>query len=408
MAEQQKQQQKDPMLEIVKAMGNPNVKDKLVKVLPQEMDVDRVLVICQQAVQRNATLKKCLPISIVSSVIEASQLGLELDPLLGHGYLIPRKNNKLSEKWQRDIYLCSFMPGYRGFVHLMRNSGIVYGVNAELVLNGEQFRVELGTERRIIHNPDYTLTARFRMKTAKDGEVYDDSTWLGAYCTIKAKDGWEDFEYLPAGNIHDRRARSESPNSGPWVTDKPEMWKKCPVRAIAKRMPLSPQNRVLQALAKAATLDEYRESPEYREHETAAPVLELKSEEEFIDTEHEAGEQITGTDEVEKKESAKPEEPKKEPIRRKSDDKKKKEEEKASAETPKEQPAPKPADGPELITAGAASNLRRFAFDEKGMTEAELIQVCGNFGYEKVEQIPKKEYAKVWSEVGNRSPKKKS
>jgi recombination protein RecT len=367
------------------------------------MDVDRVLVICRQAIARSPMLKKCLSISIVSSVIEASQLGLLLDPILGQGYLIPRKNAKLSKAWERDVFLCTFMPGYRGFVHLMRNSGQVNRVNAELVLRDEQFRVELGSDRRIIHNPDYEADGRTRKHDEKKGWYYDETNWRGAYATVKFKDDdLPDFEFLPAGNINDRRTRSESPDQGPWVTDTPEMWKKCPIRAIAKRMPLSPQNRVLEALQRAAIVDEYRESPDYREKEPIAPVLDLPNEEQFVDVEHETGHQTTGMDDGEKKA-----EPEKEPIRRKSDDKKKKDDAKSAANEPAKPADKKAAEpGEELISVGVANNLRRLAVDEKGMSEKEFIEVLGSYGYERIQDIPKKNLNPIWTEISSRPPKK--
>lgn len=373
------QQQKDPIESIVRVVESPNLKAQIMRALPKQLDVERFMRLCMTVIRKTPAIQRCEPLSIVSSVVEASQLGLELDPVLGHGYLIPRKSKKLSEQYGRQVTLCTFMPGYKGFIHLMRNSGLVTNVNAELRLEGEDFHVDLGTQRALIHVPNYELNRT------------DEKLWLGAYCVVYFRD-WNqpDFEYLPKSEINERRNRSDAKDSGPWVSDTDAMWKKTTIRAIAKRMPLSPQNR---ELIRTAALDELRENEEYREREPIAPAFELPQETLTV-----SGGDPEPAAEPEKKEE------KGATVRRKSAGKKL-EPDGNNPAVPKSQ-MPK-GEMPELVTEGQVKNLVRYATEEKGMSRGDLINLLGAFGYETPESIQKKDYTAIWTEVGNRKPAKK-
>jgi hypothetical protein len=50
-----------------------------------------------------------------------------------------------------------FQVGYRGLLQLARRSGEVMRINAELVFSGDDFDVQFGTERKIVHKPDFSV-----------------------------------------------------------------------------------------------------------------------------------------------------------------------------------------------------------------------------------------------------------
>ena len=68
-------------------------------------------------VYRTPKLQECTRDSIFSSILQASELGLDLSPPMGEGYLIPRWNGRAK------VLECQFQPGYRGLVALARRSG---------------------------------------------------------------------------------------------------------------------------------------------------------------------------------------------------------------------------------------------------------------------------------------------
>jgi recombination protein RecT len=214
--------------------------------LPQHMTPDRMIRVAITAVQKQPLLGKCSQMSLIGCVIEASQLGLYPDGILGDAYLVPYWNNKGNR------YDAQLQPGYRGLINLARRSGQVSAIYSEPVYACDKFSVELGTEHKLVHVPNYDDPKR---GVEKD----DDGVPVGlrgVYAVVKFKDDTTDFEYMPLFRIMDIRNNSKSKNRegeivGPWVSHFEEMARKTPIRRLAKRLPLSPE------FAKAAVLDEY-------------------------------------------------------------------------------------------------------------------------------------------------------
>src|SRR4029077_4991541 len=69
-----------------------NVAKQIELALPNAMAGPRFLRIALTELRTNAMLLQCTPESVIGSVIQAAQLGLELDHVLGQGYLIPYKD----------------------------------------------------------------------------------------------------------------------------------------------------------------------------------------------------------------------------------------------------------------------------------------------------------------------------
>ena len=151
---------------------------------------------------------------------------------------------------------CTLIVGYRGFMHLMYQSGIVSEISAEIVRKADKFQRVLGTERQLVHVP------------SPIPEKDDEKNWVGAYAVARfLGTASPAFEYLERVKIYQARARSrgyqkyvKEGKSTPWVTDAEEMWKKTPVRRLAKRMPTSTSDKRPQLL-RAVMLDEYGERP---------------------------------------------------------------------------------------------------------------------------------------------------
>jgi recombination protein RecT len=236
--------------EIVSYIDTAAFKKELQRALPDRaiqaglLTPERVVRLAITQIRSNPTLAQCTPISIMACVVEAAQLGLELERVLGHAYLVPFKGE------------ATLIVGYRGFAHLIFNTGIVSSISAEVVRPADKFKRTLGTYRGLVHEPAPI--------PKNDGPEH----WLGAYAAVQFIPMGTDFEYLERIKIENgARARSRSwqayksgkATSSPWGTDTEEMWRKTAIRRLAKRLPTSTTDNRTAMLQRAAVLDEYSE-----------------------------------------------------------------------------------------------------------------------------------------------------
>jgi recombination protein RecT len=211
-------------------------KEQIALALPRHLTPERMIRVALTAVQRTTKLQECDALSVVGAVVQASQLGLEPDGVLGQAYLVPYWNSK-TRKMEAQL-----QPGYKGLIALARRSGELSTLFSELVYERDRFKVVKGDTPRLIHEPDYRSEDR--------GEL------IGAYAVVIFKDGGKDFEFMPMHELNKIRAMSKSKDKdgneyGPWATHPEEMYRKCPIRRLAKRLPLSPE------FQRAAAQDEY-------------------------------------------------------------------------------------------------------------------------------------------------------
>jgi recombination protein RecT len=217
-------------------------KDQFLASLPRDIDRERFFAIAL-SVMKDEKLAECTDRSKLDSIYRFARLGFDPDPLMGEGYVIPRnckrrvnRNGKWEDVWEK---VASFQPGYRGLTKLARKSRSIADIHAEVVYEGEPFRVYYGTNRRIEHEPCVSVDA-------EPGAV------RAAYVT------WKD---LASGNVNfhviDRkriaRARAVNHKEGkesPWDTDEPAMARKTAIIDAAKFWQLSAE------LAEAITIQE--------------------------------------------------------------------------------------------------------------------------------------------------------
>ena len=236
-----------PSKDIFALLDSSQFKERLAAALPNRaiqagvLTPGRLVQLARTMIQGSAALARCTPLSIMACVVESAQLGLELDKVLGHAYLVPFKDE------------CTLIVGYRGFIHLAYQSGTVNSISAEIVRKTDKFSYQLGTKRELIHVPN--------------GIPKDDSeaNWKGAYAVVEFIHGGTSFEYMETAEIELHRNRSRSwqayKHDGkptPWVTDAGPMWRKTPIRKLGKRMPMSTTDKRAEFL-RAVMLDEYGE-----------------------------------------------------------------------------------------------------------------------------------------------------
>lgn len=198
-------------------LNSPAMMAQLKLALPRHMSPERMIRVAVTAIQKTPKLMECSQQSLIACIVEASQLGLEPDGVIGHAYLVPYKN-KNTGRMEAQL-----MAGYKGLIELARRSGQIGAVNAEIVYANDEFRIVKGLNPDLVHVPNWE----------NPGEM------IAAYATAKLKDGDVQFCVMPRADIDKHRARSKASGYGPWVTDYEWMAKKTAIRQLCKLLPCS-------------------------------------------------------------------------------------------------------------------------------------------------------------------------
>jgi recombination protein RecT len=115
------------------------MKPQMALALPKHMSADRMARLALTAFSTNKDLQACRPDTVLSSLMTATQLGLE-PGINGQGYLIPYKGT------------CTFVPGWKGLVDLVARAGRAT-VWTGCVYPGDHFDYQLGDEPFCRHKP---------------------------------------------------------------------------------------------------------------------------------------------------------------------------------------------------------------------------------------------------------------
>lgn len=243
-----------PLAELRKVVGSPAIVQEFIRCFPKTISLEpnHFLRVALRTISGSSDLMSCTARSLIYAMMEAATLGLELDGILGHAYLVPYKQT------------ATMLIGYRGFIVLAQRSGQVYRVDAHEVYEWDECDVDLTGEGHIRHRPRRPPPDLFK-QIAEEARKRDGSGRLsgrpdllvqphviGAYGlwhytdrTRKPKPHWMWREQIDLV-----RERSRAATNGPWVTDYVAMAVKTPIRAGSKLLGLSPE------LTKAAAHDE--------------------------------------------------------------------------------------------------------------------------------------------------------
>lgn len=201
-------------------------KGAIAQVVPKHLTADRILKVALAATGRNPKLLDCTQTSILQSVMQAAQLGLEPNGPLGYAYLVPF-SNKYKEDG-RDVWRqeCQMIIGYRGLIDLARRSGQVDGIEARIVCERDKFRFAYGLNQVLEHEPSIE---------ADPGRI------VAVYAIARLKDSLPQFEVMSRAQVDAIKAKSKTgkDNYGPWVDHFDEMARKTVVKRIAKYLPLT-------------------------------------------------------------------------------------------------------------------------------------------------------------------------
>jgi len=217
------------------------MKDQIALALPKHMDRDRLLRVVLTTVQRTPAILSCTQHSVLAAIMQSAQLGLEPDSTLGHCYLIPYGNH------------CQLIIGFKGMIELARRSGVVSSVRAHVVQAGDLFEYELGLSPKLRHVPQDVLALNDRQQREKIlaalGNV-SPNMLVAAYSVIDLKGGGQHFEVVTKSFVDRIRAVSQAArsSSSPWTTWEDQMWKKTAIKQGLKYVPLSPEDKLTEAL----------------------------------------------------------------------------------------------------------------------------------------------------------------
>ena len=196
---------------------------ELKKIAPDNFRLEALSRIIQTEFKQNSALNSCTPASITKSFLQCAELGLEPSSTRGLAYLVPYKGE------------CKLVVGYKGFMHLARESGQIKSIQARIVRSSDDFFVSYGTDEKIHHIP----------KKSNNSQV------THVYAVAKLANGECQFDVMNIDEIN--KARSTAATQKVWGPYFEEMAKKTAIRRLCKYLPMTKE------LQTAVGIDEVNE-----------------------------------------------------------------------------------------------------------------------------------------------------
>jgi recombination protein RecT len=194
-------------------------KREVARALPEGWSAERFIRGLQTVCRQTPTLMESDPVTLIAGFMQLAQLGLTPGV---NGYLVPFRNHG-----RREVQV---IIGYKGAAELVRRSGYIEKLTTAVVREGDVFDWELGTTPYIKHRPlEESVEAR-------PASHYYAIAWY-------KETGVFDFEVMDVSQTDKIRARSKAGESGPWSTDYDEMARKTVLLRLAKRLPMSDEDR---------------------------------------------------------------------------------------------------------------------------------------------------------------------
>ncbi|EIJ70682.1 recombination and repair protein RecT [Fusobacterium necrophorum subsp. funduliforme ATCC 51357] len=186
--------------------------------LPKHVNSERFVRIAITTIRQNPKLAKCSQESLLGALMVSAQLGLE-PGMLGQCYLIPFENKKAG------VIECQFQIGYKGLIELLRRSGQLSDIYSYVVYENDEFSIEYGLSRTLMHKPNFDERGEIR----------------GFYAVAILKDGAKAFEYMTRDEVvkHEEKYRKGSFKNDVWNKNFEEMAQKTVVKKLLKWLPVS-------------------------------------------------------------------------------------------------------------------------------------------------------------------------
>lgn len=145
----------------------------------------RFITSIMSAVSTNPALQECDNSSIISAAFLGEALKLSPSPQLGHYYMVPY-NAKTGEKDEngQNIYVkkAQFQLGYKGYIQLMKRSGIYKKINVIAIKEGELIKYD-------------PLSEELEVKLIEDDEIRENTATVGYYAMFEEQNGFKKTMY---------------------------------------------------------------------------------------------------------------------------------------------------------------------------------------------------------------------
>lgn len=204
--------------------------------LPAHIPVERFKRVVMTAISSNPDLAKADRRSLFNSAVKAAQDGLLPDgrdgALVVYNTSVKVTDQSGQTRWQK-VAQVQWLRMIAGVRKLIRNSGQIADLWAEVVYEKDQFDYQLGLNRDLVHKPAFTMSLKDRGKI------------IAAYSVARFKDGGTSFDVMSADEIWDvwrkaskQRDKDGNP-TGMWKDYPSEAFKKTVVKRHAKQLPMS-------------------------------------------------------------------------------------------------------------------------------------------------------------------------
>jgi len=191
-------------------------RDDLAVYAAQGANLDRILKGVAAAAAKNTDLLGCSKASLLTSVRQCVQLGLDPSSPLNRIHIVPFKSH------------AQVIVGYGGLQELALRSGHVESLDAHNVYRGERCEIHKGSEMRVDHVVDESVSHK-----DKDIVLTYAIAWIkGARKPI--------IETMTREEVEQVRSASKMRNGPAWTNSWGEMARKTAIRRIAKRLPQTP------------------------------------------------------------------------------------------------------------------------------------------------------------------------
>jgi recombination protein RecT len=221
----------------------------IIDILPDGMDVKRMIGGLMNQIQVNPALMDCTGKSLLVCGLTAFTLGLETTPALHQVALVPfNRNININNQWKK-VKEAQLMIEYRGLIVLATQSGEVVTIDAYLVYENEinqgLFTIEYGLDPKVVHKP---------ILIGEKGKI------VGTYAVAAFKSGIKKFHFMSLDEVYKRRDVSKAyqsdllykKNDSPWLAWEEDMIKKTAIKGLSKTLQLSP---IKSHFNRAVTLD---------------------------------------------------------------------------------------------------------------------------------------------------------
>lgn len=208
-------------------LGDPRFQESVAALLPRHLTGERFAAIALRQFKLVPELRKCTPASILASMIDAAQLGLEIG-LGGECWIIPYKI--------QGTMTASMQVGYLGHLKLAWQSGMIASVEAGVATREEvdagRFEFQHGTSGFLHHRPI-------------EGRELTERSIAYAYGIVWAKGADRPvWRVLDAKDIDRIRRTGRSANSPAWTNWFDEM---AMAKALKRTLKWAPKSRELGA-----------------------------------------------------------------------------------------------------------------------------------------------------------------